>query len=141
MEQNKTDKIRLIWTKIMQIKNIKLIIAALLVAIIMLSYGINASKRKSTSTVVTESKKITETKKDTGIDYTDEEEKLADILSLVDGVGETKVLITYNTSQEINGVIVVAEGAENPLTEWKIRHAVQTALKVDYHSVEVYSMN
>ena len=77
---------------------------------------------------------------ETNATYSENEEKLADILERIEGIGKTKVMITYTDEEKVNGVIVVAEGADNPLSEWKIRHAVQTALKIDYHSIEVYSM-
>lgn len=135
MEQkNSNDKLRDILTKIKGIKNVKIIICILAVAVALLIYGSVVPGKSGSAT-----KKVT-TDEIKNITYSDNEEKLADIIGQIDGIGKTKVMISYGENEKINGVIVVAEGAEKPLNEWKIRHAVQTALKIDYHSVEVYSM-
>lgn len=137
MEQGKNnDKINELLTKIKGIKHIKIIIGILIAAIIMLVYvGITSNKTNETINENT-MQDISET----NATYSENEEKLADILERIEGIGKTKVMITYRDEEKVNGVIVVAEGADNPLSEWKIRHAVQTALKIDYHSIEVYSM-
>ncbi len=134
MEQNNSgDKMREILTKIKGIKNIKLIICILTVAIALLIYGNVVGK------IDKDKKEPVATDTARNVAYSESEEKLADILEQIDGIGKTKVMISYDENEKIKGVIVVATGADNPLAEWKIRHAVQTALKIDYHSVEVYS--
>lgn len=138
MEQNKkNDKINEILTKIKGIKHIKIIICVLIAAIIMLIYGSLTTGKNSTADTKSEPTGGADIK---NVSYSENEEKLADILSRIEGIGQTKVMISYSDNDAVCGVIVVAEGADNPLAEWKIRHAVQTALKIDYHSVEVYSM-
>ncbi len=138
MEQNKkNDKMSEILTKIKGIKHIKIIICVLVIAIILLIYG---SITTSDARTGKSDGNATETATESKVTYSESEEKLADILSRIDGIGQTKVMISYSEEKAVCGVIVVAEGADNPLAEWKIRHAVQTALKIDYHSVEVYSM-
>lgn len=138
MEQNKkNDKINEILTKIKGIKHIKIIICVLIAAIIMLIYGSLTTGKNSAADTKSEPTGGADVKT---VSYSESEEKLADILSRIDGIGQTKVMISYSDNDAVCGVIVVAEGADNPLAEWKIRHAVQTALKIDYHSVEVYSM-
>lgn len=138
MEQNKkNDKINEILTKIKGIKHIKIIICVLIAAIIMLIYGSLTTGKNSAADTKSEPTGSADVKT---VSYSESEEKLADILSRIEGIGQTKVMISYSDNDAVCGVIVVAEGADNPLAEWKIRHAVQTALKIDYHSVEVYSM-
>ncbi|MGN0768639.1 MAG: hypothetical protein ACI4M8_04695, partial [Christensenellales bacterium] len=109
----------------------------LIAAIIMLIYGSLTTEKNSAADTKSEPTGGADVK---NVSYSESEEKLADILSRIDGIGQTKVMISYSDNDAVCGVIVVAEGADNPLAEWKIRHAVQTALKIDYHSVEVYSM-
>ena len=119
------------------------------------------------------------------------EEKLENILSQIEGAGELDVMITYESSEEIqpafntntttektkevdqqggertvttssenktmitssssepiviktnqpkiNGVIVVASGAKDPTVKETLYSAVQTALQVQGHQVEIYT--
>ena len=119
------------------------------------------------------------------------EEKLENILSQIEGAGELDVMITYESSEEIqpafntnttteetkevdkqggertvttssenktmitsssnnpiviktnqpkiNGVIVVASGAKDPVVKETLYSAVQTALQVQGHQVEIYT--
>ena len=132
-------KFKTYWEKIKDVKNIKIIAVLLIVAVIFTVYGvisnrISAKKRASISTTVKQDKS------ESTVEYSEKEKKLADILSYIDGIGETKVMIS-GEADKYTGVIVVAQGANKPLVEWQIRHAVQTALKIDYNSIEVYSMN
>ena len=66
--------------------------------------------------------------------------KLENILSIISGVGNASVLINIAEDNSIIGVIVVAEGANNKLTELRIRQAVTTALNIKSDKIEVYSM-
>lgn len=132
------------WSKIKEIKNIKLILLVLVIAIALIVYSIiaeNYKKKTSTTSVQTETSESNNKNFSSEISYSDDEKRIADILSHIDGIGNTKVLITKDESQKNVGVIVVAQGAEKPLVEWQIRHAIQTALQIDYNSIEVYSMN
>jgi hypothetical protein len=69
----------------------------------------------------------------------DDEIRLATTLSQIDGAGEVKTMITRN-GQEISGVIVVAEGAENISVMLKLLDATATVMGVDKSIVEVYQM-
>ena len=72
--------------------------------------------------------------------YMDQEEiRLATTLSNIDGVGEVKTMITRN-GDEISGVLVIAEGAENISVMLKLLDATATAMGVDKSIVEVYQM-
>ena len=134
MKIQNNDKISELITKIKGIKNIKIIIGLIIVAALILTYGYAKDSSQNTK-VDNNSAEYT-----IAADYTEDEKKLADILSDINGIGKTKVMISCDTDDKILGVIVVAEGAENPLSEMQIRHAVITALKIDYNSVEVFSM-
>lgn len=87
---------------------------------------------------------------------TDEEVRLENILECMSGVGEVHVMIRSSSesgtesvfmteeekekSGEVKGVIVVAEGAENPVVQSRITEAVATACGVPLSCVAVYSM-
>lgn len=68
------------------------------------------------------------------------EVKLTAILSSIDGVGATNVMI--NESKEgIIGVIIVCEGANSIIVRNDILNAVSTGLNVEKNIIAIYSMN
>ena len=88
---------------------------------------------------------------------TEEEVRLENVLESMEGVGKVHVMIRSDveketasvflsgseekSSGEIKGVIVVAEGAKNPVTQSKITEAVATVCGIPVSSVAVYSMS
>lgn len=66
--------------------------------------------------------------------------KLTAILSSIDGVGDTEVMINESET-EVLGVVIVCEGANNIMTRNNILNAVSTALKVDKNLIAIYSKN
>lgn len=76
--------------------------------------------------------------------------QLEAMLGQVEGVGEVKVMLytqdggqysVYGDSQgEICGVLIVAEGADNPLTVKNIQDAVMSLFQVDAHKIKVMKM-
>lgn len=183
------EKITSFVTKIKSVKHIEIIIAVVAVALMILIFsGVWDKKTSSKSnnqqtdaaeTVIAESS------------ISSCEKKLSSILSQIDGVGKTDVMITAKTSDEkvtakttttnlstsqntsgnmtnstnttespvivnnngtsepyvvkeimpeIIGVIVVAEGADDPVTKLAIMRAVQTLLNVSAACVEIYPM-
>lgn len=71
------------------------------------------------------------------------ERELEQALECIRGVGETHVMINNSEKDggEVEGVIVIAEGAEDILIRGSIQSAVQTLLGVDQEKVGVYRMN
>ena len=95
-----------------------------------------------------------------GVSYEDsgtqEEIRLENILECMSGVGEVHVMITggvreatstvfmeegENSGGEVKGVIIVAEGAENPVIQSRLTEAAATACGVPPASVAVYPMS
>ncbi len=95
-----------------------------------------------------------------GISYEDsgtqEEIRLKNILECMSGVGEVHVMITggsreetlsvfmeeeEGSSGEVRGVIIVAEGAENPVIQSRLTEAAATACGVPPADVAVYPMS
>lgn len=88
---------------------------------------------------------------------TEEEIRLENVLGCMTGVGKVQVMIRSDTeketasvflsedekksSGEVKGVIVVAEGAENPVIRSKITEAVATVCGVPVSDVAVYAMS
>lgn len=74
-----------------------------------------------------------------GADKSAAEIKLSGILSSIEGVGATDVMITED-NEEIVGVVIVCEGADNIMTKNNILNAVSTALNINKKIIAIYSM-
>lgn len=108
--------------KVLAIKNLKIMVVAIIIAIGLIIYSTIETTATTEST------------------YMDQEEiRLATTLSNIDGVGEVKTMITRN-GDEISGVLVIAEGAENISVMLKLLDATATVMGVDKSIVEVYQM-
>ena len=108
-------------------KNRKIIIVVVLLAILIGTvYIIDKGKSHSASTVNNSAKSSTEI-------------KLTGILSNIDGVGRTDVMITEEEGK-IVGVVIVCEGADNLMTRSNILNAVSTALNIDKKIIAIYSL-
>lgn len=53
--------------------------------------------------------------------------------------GESKPIVIKTSEPEIKGVIVVSSGANDPNVKQSLYSAVQTALQISGHQVEIYS--
>ena len=80
-----------------------------------------------------------------------QEKALEEILSLVEGAGQVRVMIAKEESvsafsssdtakETISGVIVAAEGADSVAVRIKLAQAVMTALNTDPDQVEILPM-
>ena len=65
--------------------------------------------------------------------------KLESILSDIDGVGESSVLVTEG-DDGIEGVVVVCAGGDSIMTRNDIINAVSTALDIQKNIIAVYAM-
>ncbi len=110
--------------RIKGIKNLQIILLIFIIAVALVIYSsVTASKENRQSVTASE-----------------EEEKLASILSSVDGAGTVEIMITKSNG-EIAGVLVVADGAVNPLVRLRLVDATAGALGVDKRVVSVFSRN
>ena len=73
-------------------------------------------------------------------DKSQTELKLESILSSIEGVGESNVLVTEG-EEGIEGVIIVCSGAENIMTRNDILNAVSTALNINKNIIAIYAMD
>ena len=64
------------------------------------------------------------------------EMRLESILSDIEGAGNVSVLIN-NTDNQIDGVIIVASGADNVFVKMNILKAVETVLKIPTAQIEI----
>lgn len=116
--------------KIKGIKNIRLIAAIFIIAVALLIYSSVATNNAVRDTSGTESAY--------GMDQ--EESRLASVLEGLEGVGRVQTMITRGGDDEIVGVIVIAEGAEDIGVRLRLLSAVTTAMGVDKQIVNVYTM-
>ncbi len=128
------DKIKEFLTKIKDVKNIKIIIGVMVVALLLLGYYAMNSNNNDISVSDLDTN-------DVGIvEYDAEEQKLANVLSQIEGVGNTKVMINRGKDEEVIGVIVIAEGAKSKTVCLRINQAVRTALSLTPEKVKIYLM-
>ena len=107
-------------------KNRKIIIVVLLLAILIGTVYIIDKGKSSKSTTANSAKSETEV-------------KLIQLLSGIEGVGKTDVMITQEEGKVV-GVVIVCEGADNLMTRSNILNAVSTALNIDKKIIAIYSL-
>ena len=76
----------------------------------------------------------------TAADKSATEQRLEAILSTIDGVGEINVFVTEN-DDEVEGVVIVCQGADSIMTRNDILNAISTALNVNKNIIAIYAMN
>ena len=65
------------------------------------------------------------------------EQRLENILSQMQGIGEVHAMITYKQDNQVEGVVVVAEGGEQGVTVQKITEVGRALFDVDSHKIKV----
>lgn len=126
------DKVRnsSVLKKIRGIKNIRLITAIFIIAVALIIYSNVAADRAAADR--------TAGAPETSMDS--DESRLAGILEGLEGVGRVETMITRGEDDEVVGIIVIAEGAEDIATRLRLLSAVTTAMGVDKQIVNVYTM-
>lgn len=109
-------------------ENKKIIIVVLLIVLLIGAVYFINKRSKMTAQVVANNSQKSET-----------EIKLTGILSNIEGVGSTDVMINESNG-EILGVVIVCEGADNIMTRNNILNAVSTALNIDRNIIAIYSL-
>lgn len=71
----------------------------------------------------------------------DEELRLKNVLEKMEGVGNVSVMITFQKSDEIEGVVVIADGGGNAVVVRNITEVVQALFDVDSHKIKVIRGN
>ena len=73
----------------------------------------------------------------------DEEERLSEVCSMMDGVGECHVMITYSATDpsRVYGVLVLCDGAEQVSVREKIICAISSLYGIGANRVEIQKIN
>lgn len=83
------------------------------------------------------------------IEKTELEKRLEQVLSSVYGIGRVQALIMTEEKREdpfssgvlrVTGVLIVAEGADNPVTVQNIKDAVQSLFQTEAHRIRIMKM-
>ena len=128
--QTLKDRCRDLYRRVRSVKNIEIIIAAVLAVIAITVYvGLSLSAKTGANGAVALTAEMT-----------DEEKRLADTISRIDGVGSCTTLITTGANKDIVGVIVVAEGASDMSKRIEIIRCVETATGATVDRIQVYQM-
>ena len=118
-----------IWKKLSENKKNQWIIL-LLVGILLVVISIPTKTNTKTETG-------RETSEENEINSTETEQRLENILSQMQGIGKVHVMITYQEESNVEGVVVVAEGAGNGVIVQKITEVVRALFDVDSHKIKV----
>jgi len=78
------------------------------------------------------------------------EKKLEDLLSQIEGVGKVRVLLMtgeekdsssfYDSGNQVTGVLIAAEGADNSVVSRNIVEGVMALFQLDAHKIKVMKM-
>ncbi len=71
----------------------------------------------------------------------DIEEKLENLLTNMQDVGTVQVMITFQEDEQVEGIVVLAEGAGNAVVIRNITEVVQALFDVDAHKIKVIRSN
>ena len=115
-----------IWNKLLRNKKNQWLIL-LLVGILLVVIAIPTNSG-------TEEKGVVDSK---GWSTSETDQRLENILGQMQGIGEVHVMITYRQENEVEGVVVVAEGGEQGVTVQKITEVVRALFDVDSHKIKV----
>lgn len=108
--------------------NIKMIVVVtIIILLIGIVFIINSNDNKETSYTSTD------------IQKSETEIKLARLLTNIEGVGDSDVMINESEGT-ITGVVIVCRGADNIMTRNDILNAVSTALNINKSIIAIYSM-
>ena len=110
--------------KIRSLPASKIFLPLLLIGLILLIFGryVQKSSTPDTQTNATSA-------------YTEQEKRLAEILSEIDGAGEVEVMIT--TKDKTSSVVVLSSEAGDPIVGIKLRQAVRTAMQTDDKNIKI----
>ena len=72
---------------------------------------------------------------------TEVEMRLENMLSKMQGVGKVHVMVTFREDEQVQGILVIAEGGGNAVVVRNITEVVQALFDVDSHKIKVIERN
>ena len=117
--------------KLKEVKNVEIVVAVILALVAAVAYfAVTANHAKKTQSAETAS----------SVGMNEAEERLAETISEIAGVGEARVLITTDSGGELIGVVVVAQGAEKTENRIKMIRCVEKATGAKVDQIEIFEM-
>ena len=116
--------------KLKKIKNLELVIAAILAIIAITTYVVITVKGKNKA----------ETTTTATVEMNQQEARIAEMISEIEGVGKARVLITTGEDNGVVGVVVVAEGADQMGNRIKMIRLVEKATGATVDRIEIFEM-
>lgn len=90
----------------------------------------------------------TETKKntlsiydDSELNETDMEKRLENLLQQMEGVGKVHTMITYRDDEQVEGIVIIADGGGDAVVVRNITEVVRALFDVDAHKIKVIEKN
>lgn len=119
----------------------------LLLGLLLTVIAMPTSRKKEENTI----KLLESSKEDALAEKTELEAKLEALLGSADGVGKVQVLLMTGQDTDtkgfyasgdtkVTGVLISAEGADNPVTVQNIQQAVMALFQVEAHKIKVMKM-
>lgn len=103
---------------------VKVIAVLIIISVALLSFDVFTQNTDERKQVIDES--------------VDTKTALCSILTDINGVGDVDVMLQYDEDEQISGVIVTAEGAENPVIKNDLVNAVRAVFNIPVSSVMVF---
>ena len=72
---------------------------------------------------------------------TDVEKRLGNLLGQMQGVGEVHTMITYREDGQVEGIVIIADGAKDAVIVQNITEVVRALFDVDSHKIKVIEKN
>ena len=70
-------------------------------------------------------------------DETDMEKRLENLLQQMQGVGEVHAMITYRDDEQVEGIVIIADGGGDAVVVRNITDVVRALFDVDSHKIKV----
>ena len=115
------------FTRLKSVKNLEIVVAVILALIAIVVYFVIAGGRNAKSASAS-------------AEMTENEKRVAEMISEISGVGDARVLISSGADKEIVGVVVVAEGAGGMDNRVKIIRLVEKATGATVDRIEIFEM-
>ena len=74
-------------------------------------------------------------------DETDMEKRLENLLQQMQGVGEVHAMITYRDDEQVEGIVIIADGGGDAVVARNITEVVRALFDVDSHKIKVIEKN
>ena len=74
-------------------------------------------------------------------DETDMEKRLENLLQQMQGVGEVHAMLTYRDDEQVEGIVIIADGGGDAVVVRNITDVVRALFDVDSHKIKVIEKN